>query len=150
MKEPLSYLGPDVEIEGKVSSEGPIRIDGTCRGTIDGKDSITVGTSAQIYGAIRAQTLVVNGQIEGDLITSGTVAILSQGDIMGKIFTPAGRLSIAQGGVFQGGLRTDHLPDLPPMEQLLASQENSQSTPAPSLLPEKEQESSSDTKEVKP
>ncbi len=133
MKDAPSYLSADVEIEGKVSCDGPVRLDGTCRGSIDGKDRVTIGTSAKIYGTVRAQTLVINGQIEGDLITSGTVAILSQGNIEGKIFTRAGGLSIAQGGIFQGELHTDHLPDLPPVENLLNPSENSEKPKKPQL-----------------
>ena len=133
MKDSVNYLGPDVEIEGKISCEGPIRIDGTCRGIIDGQDSVTVGTSAQIHGAVRAQSLVINGRVEGDLITSGTIAILPKGDIEGKIFTPAGGLSISQGGIFQGGLRTDHQPDLPELEKMLALPDKSTDLQSPSL-----------------
>ncbi|MBF0280300.1 MAG: polymer-forming cytoskeletal protein [SAR324 cluster bacterium] len=151
MKDSLSYLGPDVEIEGKVSCDGPIRIDGTFRGIIDGQDSVTVGTSAQIFGTVRAQTLVINGQIEGDLITSGTVAILSQGDIEGKIFSPAGGLSIALGGIFQGGLRTNHMPDLPKIENLLAPPEQTaeQADALTSPASEESSEDSASPKDVK-
>lgn len=130
MKKPLSYLGPDVEIEGTISCEGPVRIDGVCWGTIDSTDSLTVGTDAEIHGTVRAQTLVINGQIEGDLITSDSVAILSQGDIKGKIFVPSGGLSIAQGGVFQGDLNLDQLPELPPLEKLIASSKGSEDASA--------------------
>jgi len=138
MKDALSYLSSDVEIEGTVSCEGSIRIDGTFRGNIDGKDRVTIGTSAQVYGTVRAQTLVINGQIEGDLITSGTVAILAQGDIEGNIFTRAGGLSIAQGGIFQGELHTDHLPDLPPVENGLNPSEKSKQPQRPGVLPPQE------------
>ena len=118
MKETLSYLGPDVEIEGTIRCADAIRIDGTFWGSIEGKDKITVGISAKVHGTLRAQTLVVNGKVEGDLITSGTIAVLPQGNIKGKIFNPAGGLSIAEGGIFQGELAIDQLPELPLVEKL--------------------------------
>ena len=125
MKEPLNYIAPDVEFEGKIDCEGSIRIDGTCRGVIDSKDSITIGNSARVFGTVRAQNLIVNGRVEGDLITNGRIAVLSEGEIEGEIFTPPGCLFVARGGVFQGGLRTEKPPELPSPEKLLALHESS-------------------------
>ena len=88
MKEPLNYIAPDVEFEGKIDCEGSIRIDGTCRGVIDSKDSITIGNSARVFGTVRAQNLIVNGRVKGDLITNGRIAVLSEGEIEGKSLLP--------------------------------------------------------------
>jgi len=116
MKEIHSYLGSDVEIEGKVICDGPVRVDGACQGVIDGKGSVTVGISGQISGTLRAESMVINGQVNGDLITSGTVAVLSEGNIVGKIFTPAGQVTITKGGNFKGSFYTGQLPELPSVE----------------------------------
>lgn len=106
MKESNSYLASDVEIEGKITCSGPVRVDGVCRGTIEGEENVTLGTSAQIYGTVQSESLVINGQVEGDLIATGTIAILSEGKIRGKIFTPAGGVTIAKGGNFEGQFST--------------------------------------------
>ena len=124
MKDTINYIGPDVEFEGKIHCEGSIRIEGMCRGVIESNDSITIGNSARIFGTVRGQNLIVNGRVEGDLITPGRVAVLSEGEIAGKIFTPPGCLFIARGGVFQGGLRTEKPPELPSPEKLLALHED--------------------------
>lgn len=116
MKETLSYLGPDVEIEGTIRCADAIRIDGSFWGNIEGKDKITLGISAKIHGTVRAETLIINGKVEGELITSGTIAVLPQGNIKGKIFNPAGGLTIAEGGVFQGDLAIDPQ-ELSPLEK---------------------------------
>ena len=119
IKEPINYIGPDVEFEGKIHSEGPIRIEGICHGVIDGNDSITIGNSARVFGTVRGPNLIVNGRMEVDLITQGRLAVLSEGQIAGKIFTPPGRLFITRGGIFQGRIRTEIPPELPSMEKLL-------------------------------
>ena len=116
MKEMYSYLASDVEIEGKVTCNGPVRVDGSCQGTIESKDSVTIGISGQISGTVRAESMVINGQVDGDLITSRSVAILSDGNIYGKIFTPAGCVTITKGGNFRGHFCIDQLPELPPVE----------------------------------
>ena len=102
MKETNSYLAADVDIEGTITCSGPVRVDGTCRGVIEGSENVTIGTSAQIYGTVRAESVVVNGKIEGSLISTGKLAVLSEGNILGKIFTPAGGITIAKGGNFSG------------------------------------------------
>ena len=134
IKEPINYIGPDVEFEGKIHSEGPIRIEGNCHGVIDGNDSITLGNSARVFGTVRGPNLIVNGRMEGELITQGRVTVLSEGQIAGKIFTPPGRLFIARGGVFQGRIRTEIPPELPSTEKLLEFEKN---TPGDSSFPQK-------------
>ncbi len=124
MKEPFSYFAPDVEIEGKIVSEGPVRFDGICWGTIEGKARVIIGTSAQIYGEIQAQSMIINGIIEGDLTSSQSIAILSQGKIVGEITAPPGGISISKGGNFQGALRSHSTSELPKLEDLRTSQQS--------------------------
>ncbi len=107
MKENLSYVASDVEIEGTILCEGPIRIDGNLKGSIEGKNSVTVGTPAQIKGPIRAHTMVINGDVQGDLVSSDKVSILANGRIKGEVYTPPGGVSIARGGFLEGGFHPE-------------------------------------------
>ncbi|MBF0288491.1 MAG: polymer-forming cytoskeletal protein [SAR324 cluster bacterium] len=122
MKEPVSYLAPDVEIEGTIVSEEPVRFDGMCRGSIAGKSLIIIGTSAKIYGLVQAQSMIINGIIEGDLILSQSVTILSHGKIVGKIVTPPGGISMAKGGNFRGNMQARSISDLTKQKELRPSQ----------------------------
>lgn len=116
MKDTSSYLASDVEVDGKITCSGPVRIDGKCQGIVEGKESVTIGTSAQIQGTVHAQSLVINGQMEGELITTGTLAILSEGKIKGKIFTPPGGVTVAKGGNFEGNFCTMPVAELPKLD----------------------------------
>jgi cytoskeletal protein CcmA (bactofilin family) len=102
MKVISSYLAFDVEVEGEIFCNGPARIDGTCHGMVHGTEEIMIGTSAHIQGKIRAQSIVVNGSVEGDLSASNKITLLSSGYVKGKFYTPSGGVSIHKGGMLEG------------------------------------------------
>ncbi len=119
IKDALSYLSPDLEIEGTVICSGPIRVDSKIRGKIESKQQVNIGTPALIQGPIRAKTVVVNGTVKGDLHISETVAILSQAKVEGDIYVPEGGLSVVKGSRIEGRLKIGFpkIPKLKSMQQ---------------------------------
>jgi len=102
MKMISSYIAADVKIEGKITCQGSARIDGLCEGVVESKDEVIIGTYGKIQGAVYAESMMVNGHIEGDAICTGKVAILEEGTIVGDLHTPAGCISIIKGGSLEG------------------------------------------------
>ena len=119
IKDILSYLSPDLEIEGTVTCGGPIRIDAQIRGKIESDQQVNIGTPAFIQGPIKAEKVVVNGTIKGDLHISKTVEILSQAKIEGDLYVPKGGLSVVKGGKIEGKLKigSPTIPKMKPMQQ---------------------------------
>ncbi len=66
ISEVKSILSQGLKIEGNISSEGKIRIDGAVIGDIRG-DFIIIGETSQIKGNITAKNLVVMGEVEGNI-----------------------------------------------------------------------------------
>ena len=114
MKVISSYLASDVHIQGKITCNGPARIDGTCHGIIEGRHEITIGTSAHIHGKINSKSIIVNGQIEGDLAADKTITLLSDGEVTGKFYAPSGGISIYKGGKLEGSFHLGTPPDFIP------------------------------------
>ncbi|MBF0349501.1 MAG: polymer-forming cytoskeletal protein [SAR324 cluster bacterium] len=102
MKVISSYIASDVHIEGTITCNGSARIDGNCRGTILGKNEITIGTMADIDGKINARSIVINGKIKGDLVAESTITLLSEAEVVGNFYSPPGGISIFQGGKLDG------------------------------------------------
>ena len=94
-----TLIGENVVIEGTISTEKVIRIDGKVTGNINAF-GIIVGQKAEITGDIETKNIIISGLIKGNINASETIEILSQANIFGDIKTNI--LSIAQGACFYG------------------------------------------------
>ncbi|NWF94494.1 MAG: polymer-forming cytoskeletal protein [Syntrophaceae bacterium] len=94
------YFGKEVIFEGKMTFEGIFRLDGKFDGEIFESGSLIVGETATIKGKIEANTVVINGHVEGEVIAKARVEIHPTGKLFGNLVTPT--LTIEEGGVFDG------------------------------------------------
>ena len=93
--EPFTFLGKGAQFKGIIHFEGTIRIDGRLEGEIHTKGTLMVCEHAVIEGDINADVVVCGGQINGNIVASEKVQLLSTGIVMGTIKTPL--LSIEEG-----------------------------------------------------
>lgn len=94
------YFGKEVVFEGKMTFEGIFRLDGKFEGEIFESGSLIVGETAVIKGKIEANTIVINGHVEGEVSAKARVEIHPTGKFFGNLVTPT--LTIEEGGVFDG------------------------------------------------
>ncbi len=94
-----TVIGPETYINGEITSNSSIRIDGTVEGTIKA-DWISVGESGKIIGNISCRGIVVNGNVNGTINASEIITITHKGSVTGEIFTI--KISIEEGGKFEG------------------------------------------------
>ena len=95
-----AHLGHGSRIEGKLTFEGSVRIDGQVEGEISAQDSVIIGESAEVTGQIVASTIVVQGRVTGDLTARKRVELKAPASLAGNINTPS--LVIHEGVVFEG------------------------------------------------
>ena len=98
--EDVSILSSGVKIEGKLVSDGNVRIDGSIEGDVTINGNLTLGESAKLKGNIKASNISMSGKIEGT-VHAGEKLILEsksvlKGDIISKI------LVIEEGAIFDG------------------------------------------------
>ena len=98
-------LGRGVRFEGKLTFAGTVRIDASFIGTIVTDDVLVVGESARIDANITCGTIVVHGEVNGNVVAKSGVEIRSSGKLRGDIETPA--LVIEKGAFFQGASRME-------------------------------------------
>jgi len=96
-----NYLAADLEVEGIIHSDLSLRIDGHFIGKIEGATEVSLGNTAQVSGSISAPLILINGRMEGDLITKH-LSILKEGHVSGDLHTPEGGISVEQGGILEG------------------------------------------------
>lgn len=95
-----SALGPGTVIEGKFRFEEPVCIDGELAGEVASSSALIVGTQATVNAHIEVGTLIVLGNVTGDVTASEAVEIHDGGTLEGDI--EAKQLIIKPGGFFQG------------------------------------------------
>jgi cytoskeletal protein CcmA (bactofilin family) len=92
-------VGSDTVIKGEITSKGTVRIDGRFEGALSA-ESVIVGEGAYLLGDITSKSLIAAGRITGNVHSSDSVEIQPRGEVCGDIYTT--RLSVAEGGVFEG------------------------------------------------
>ena len=100
-----TILHPESTFEGKLSFEGTVRIDGKYKGEIVTTDTLIVGQSATVEGTIKVGSIIVNGEVRGNVIASQLVELKAPARWYGNIETP--QLMIERGVVFQGSCQMD-------------------------------------------
>jgi len=94
------YFGKEVVFEGKMTFEGIFRLEGKFEGEIFESGTLIVGETAVVKGKIEANTIIINGHVEGEVSAKGRVEIHPTGKFYGNLFTPI--LTINEGGFFDG------------------------------------------------
>jgi len=98
-------LGRGVRFEGKLTFAGTVRIDASFVGTIVTDDVLVVGEAARIDANITCGTIVVHGEVNGNIQAKAGVEIRASAKVRGDLETPA--LVVEKGALFQGASRMD-------------------------------------------
>jgi cytoskeletal protein CcmA (bactofilin family) len=96
-------LGPDAEVTGKLSFVVPTRIEGKLKGEIRASDLLVVGPQAVVQATVRAEKLVVLGEVHGEVQGASRVEICTGGRIYGDVETRC--LIVHDGATFEGQSR---------------------------------------------
>jgi cytoskeletal protein CcmA (bactofilin family) len=93
-------LGAGAEFEGKLTFAGTVRIDAKFKGTIVTNDVLVVGDRARIDADITCGTVIIHGEVNGNIRAKNGVELHAPAKVRGDIETPS--LSLERGVVFQG------------------------------------------------
>ena len=96
-------LGADAEVTGKLSFVSPTRIEGRLKGEVRSSDLLIVGPQAVVEASVRADKLVVLGEVRGEVVGASRVEICTGGRLYGDIETRA--VVVQEGAVFEGRCR---------------------------------------------
>ena len=88
------------EFEGKLCFEGTLRIGGIFRGEIYTNDVLVIGEGAKVHAEIEAGTIIINGEVIGNVVAKHRVEIHRPAIFRGNIVTPS--LQVDDGVIFEG------------------------------------------------
>jgi cytoskeletal protein CcmA (bactofilin family) len=89
-------------ISGKLSYQGPVRIDGKLRGEVTSTDVILISETASVEGRIRAPRVLVLGVLTGEIVQAETVILGPSAHVKGRIQSE--RLTVCEGAELEGDI----------------------------------------------
>ena len=103
MNEEVASIGKSIVINGELSGSEDLTVEGQVEGKIELRDHVlTVGSNGRIKAQVSAKSIVVFGQVTGNLTASEKVDIKENGSVDGDIVAP--RVAIADGSHFRGSI----------------------------------------------
>lgn len=98
-----NVIGRGTVIEGNVTTEGDLTIEGIVKGDVTTKKKLVVGSHAVIEGNILSQHAEIAGRVQGTVKALGLLVINSSGTILGDVITKD--LNVESGSTFNGRLQ---------------------------------------------
>ena len=94
-------IGPTLVFKGELSADEDLFIEGRIEGTIaHHKKHLTVGKQGRVKADIHANSVIVLGQLIGDIHSDGTVTLAKGADVKGNIF--CAHIVMEDGARFKG------------------------------------------------
>lgn len=95
-----AILDKGSSFEGKLTFEGTAQIGGNFTGEIFTQDTLIINQGAVVSAQIEAETVIINGRVEGNLFARRRVLMHPPAVFKGTVTTPS--LKIDEGVVFEG------------------------------------------------
>jgi len=94
----LNSLVKGTKVEGTISSENDIRIDGTIVGTLTCKAKVIIGPSGVIEGDVKCENAVIEGKFDGNLSVNQLLTVKETAEVHGDVNT--NKLLVQSGATF--------------------------------------------------
>jgi cytoskeletal protein CcmA (bactofilin family) len=96
-------IGKSVVIKGELTGSEDLTIEGHVEGKIELRDNVlTIGANGKIKAQVFAKSVVVLGEVVGNVAAAEKVDIRDNGSVEGDIVSP--RVAIAEGALFRGSV----------------------------------------------
>ena len=98
-------IGSGTQIRGTVTGDEDLVIEGTVEGAVRISKDLNIGQQANLDASIEAQSVHVDGRIQGDVTAHKQLVVSKGAAVIGNVTTP--RVSIADGAHFQGQIHME-------------------------------------------
>ena len=97
-----TVIAAGLTIDGKIEGAGHVRMAGRFKGDVNVDGDLTIESGAKITGSVRASTVTVGGELEGNIEAASRVELLATGVLNGDL--KAGSLTVASGSRMRGNV----------------------------------------------
>ena len=100
-----TVIGSGITIEGEVTTDEDVVVQGTVRGKLSARESVTVESGAVVEADVVGGPFSVAGTVTGNITSSDPVDLQSGAKVVGNV--KASRITIADGAQFKGNVDMD-------------------------------------------
>jgi cytoskeletal protein CcmA (bactofilin family) len=98
-----ALIGSSIKIEGNLSGGEDLLVEGRVKGKIDlNQHSITIGKKGRIKADIHGRSIIVMGEVDGNLYGSEQIILRKSSKVRGDLFAP--RVSLEDESDFKGSI----------------------------------------------
>src|SRR5258706_12027630 len=109
MENKIVNIGQSIHIKGELTGNEDLTIEGKVEGKVFLKDhNLTVGANGKIVAEVNAKTVMILGEVTGNINADDKVEVAATGSMRGDIHAP--RVVLADGGKFKGSIDMDKKP----------------------------------------
>lgn len=95
-----TIIGQATRLEGLLHCETDLHVEGQVNGDIHCLRDVIIGETGIVTSCIKANNLIVSGQLDGNVIVTGSCIIETTGRLTGEVESCA--FIIREGGMFNG------------------------------------------------
>jgi cytoskeletal protein CcmA (bactofilin family) len=100
-----TVIGSSIVIDGEITGDEDLVIQGTVKGKIALKESLIVENTGTVEADIQTNNVEIAGQVTGNVVASDKVELKANCRMVGDIKAP--RILIADGASFKGNVDMD-------------------------------------------
>jgi cytoskeletal protein CcmA (bactofilin family) len=100
-----TVIGAGITIEGEVTTDEDVIVQGTVRGKLNAKDGVVVEQGGVVEADVTGGPLTVAGSITGNISSTDRVDLQPGARVVGNV--KATRITIADGAQFKGNVDMD-------------------------------------------
>ena len=97
----MATIGQSIVFKGELTGDEDLEIDGEVEGNVDLKNhQLTIGANGCLKAEVTAKSIIVIGQVKGNLIATERIEVQATGVVEGDVKAP--RLNVQEGAVLNG------------------------------------------------
>jgi len=95
-----TIIGQNVKLQGNLTNQGAIQVNGTIEGQVESDSTIIIGPNALVKGPIRGKIVEISGEVQGTVVGDERVELNPKSKVYGDVSTK--NFVIKLGGTFVG------------------------------------------------
>ncbi len=100
-----TIIAQGITIDGEISGNEPVLVEGTVKGKIALDATVTVAQQGIVEADVETTEVQISGALTGNIVARERVEITSEGKVVGDVKAP--RILIADGAGFKGHIDMD-------------------------------------------
>ena len=102
----MTNIGPEIRINGELSSDESLRLDGHIKGQIVLREAeLTIGQTARVEADVRGMRVLVLGTVQGNIHATDRIELGATATVNGSL--SANKIVIVEGARFTGRVDMD-------------------------------------------